>query len=472
MGARLEDLIQGWLPAGITVADMIGFMAGMSMLVTVFALWNALRSQSNFSRRVVQVTQRKESLRQAAIASRTHRERLTPATVMNAAVKSLDLLRSKHATEARMLLARAGMRSREAMIRYLFIRITLPLGLAFVVLADTVGLRLIPVPANFQFVGAMVAALFGYFAPGLFLKNRANKRGLKLQLGLPDALDLMVICAEAGLSLDAALVRVARELEPSWPDLAEEFAITAAELTFLPDRRQAFENLNQRTSLPSMRGVVNTLLQTAKFGTPLAQSLRVLAAEFRDARLFKAEEKAARLPALLTVPMILFILPTLFIILLGPAALNVIDTFSPGGKKDTPQTVTVVTHNAGGDAGGDEPAQVVEKSDPAGTGQGSGNGMLRPESASVAAGESITVLVDARKLATGFDHRVVLVRPDAPEAIADRQAFANAATPIMPAQVQVTLRAPGPGTYEVRLYYIPHFSSTYVLAARTPIEVK
>jgi tight adherence protein C len=137
-----------------------------------------------------------------------------------------------------------------------------------------------------------------------------------------------VICAEAGLSLDATLIRVSRELEGTWPELAEEFGITAAELTFLPDRRQAFENLANRTDMNSIRGVVNTLTQTAKFGTPLAQSLRVLAAEFRDARMFRAEEKAARLPALMTVPMILFILPTLFIVLLGPAGINIVDTFS------------------------------------------------------------------------------------------------------------------------------------------------
>ena len=138
----------------------------------------------------------------------------------------------------------------------------------------------------------------------------------------------MVICAEAGLSLDATLVRVSRELANSFPELAEEFAITAAELTFLPDRRAAFENLNNRTDSDAIRAIVNTLQQTAKFGTPLAQSLRVLSAESRAARLTRAEEKAARLPAMLTVPMIIFILPTLFIVLLGPAAINIMDTLT------------------------------------------------------------------------------------------------------------------------------------------------
>jgi len=157
--------------------------------------------------------------------------------------------------------------------------------------------------------------------------ERDETRAKQLQLGLPDGLDLMVICAEAGLSLDATLVRVSRELGNTWPELAEEFGITAAELTFLPDRRMAFDNLNNRTDSDGVRGVVNTLQQTAKYGTPLAQSLRVLAAEMRTARMTRAEEKAARLPALLTIPMMIFILPTLFIVLLGPAAINVMDTF-------------------------------------------------------------------------------------------------------------------------------------------------
>jgi tight adherence protein C len=147
-----------------------------------------------------------------------------------------------------------------------------------------------------------------------------------LSKALPDGLDLLVICAESGLSLDAALDRVANEIGAASPALGEELSLTSIELGFLPERRQALLNLNRRTNLPSIRGVVNTLLQTEKYGTPLSQSLRVLANEFRDQRLLKAEEKAARLPATLTVPMIMFILPVLFIVLIGPAIIKVMDT--------------------------------------------------------------------------------------------------------------------------------------------------
>jgi tight adherence protein C len=243
-------------------------------------------------------------------------------------VERLNLMRSKHATDSRMILARAGLRSRDAMIRYLFARVSLPLAFATVFLLDAYTLKLLPIPSQFRLLAAAGCAVLGFFAPGIYVRNMTTKRAKRIQMGLPDALDLMVICAEAGLSLDTTLARVARELEEAWPELAEELSITAAELTFLPDRRQAFENLDQRTDLRSIRGVVNTLAQTAKFGTPLAQSLRVLAAEYRDARIIRAEEKAARLPALMTVPMILFILPTLFIVLLGPAGINIVDTFS------------------------------------------------------------------------------------------------------------------------------------------------
>lgn len=246
---------------------------------------------------------------------------------MRAAVTRLNLLRSRHAAEARQRLARAGIRSPDAMIGYLFARLSLPSLFGCAALHSSV-LRMLPLPPDLRFMPAIAAALLGFYAPNIYLKNVAGKRAKQLQLALPDGLDLMVICAEAGLSLDATLLRLARELGASWPELAEEFALTAAELTFMPDRRLAFENLNNRTDSDAIRAVVNTLQQTAKFGTPLAHSLRILANDSRTARMTRAEEKAARLPAMLTVPMILFILPTLFIVLLGPAAINIMDTFS------------------------------------------------------------------------------------------------------------------------------------------------
>jgi len=324
---RLQDFqIEDWLPYGMGLDDAIVLLATLAVLVTVLALWQVMRPNTSFERRLQQVVEGKERLRQNLLATRRGRPRLTPAGLMRQAVTRLNLLRSRHASEARGRLARAGFRSQDAMVAYLFAQVSLPCLFGIAALADTHVLHLLPLPPQFGFVPAMAAVLFGFYAPKIYLRNVADKRAKQLQRALPDGLDLMVICAEAGLSLDATLGRVSRELGNTWPELAEELGITAAELTFLPERRTAFENLNTRTDSDGIRGVVNTLTQTAKFGTPLAQSLRVLAAEMREARMTRAEEKAARLPAMLTVPMIIFILPTLFIVLLGPAAINIMDT--------------------------------------------------------------------------------------------------------------------------------------------------
>ncbi len=321
---KLED----WLPQWLSPNDLISLLAALAVLVAFLAVWQALRGPDPFTRRYSQLARRREGLRQTAIETRRNRPQTTPAGVMNNVVTHLNLLRSKHAQDARMLLARAGIRSNEAMIRYLFARLAMPFVFGALVVANSYSTHLLPVPDKFRTLAALGAAVLGFFAPDVYINNLVKKRAHQMELGLPDALDLLVICAEAGLALDAALQRVSRELEFTWRELSEEFAITAGELTYLPDRKQAFENLNLRTNIAPVRGVVNTLLQTAKFGTPLAQSLRILAAEFRDARLIRAEEKAARLPAMLTVPMILFILPTLFIVLLGPAGMTIADTFS------------------------------------------------------------------------------------------------------------------------------------------------
>jgi tight adherence protein C len=180
----------------------------------------------------------------------------------------------------------------------------------------------------FKAYGLVAITFFmSYKAPDIFLKTKITKRSHAIRKGLPDALDLLVICAEAGLTVDAAFGRVARELGKAYPELGDEFSLTAIELGFLTDRRQAFDNLAQRIDLDAVRGVVTTMIQTEKYGTPLASALRVLSAEFRNERMMRAEEKAARLPAIMTIPLILFILPVLFIVILGPAACSINDSF-------------------------------------------------------------------------------------------------------------------------------------------------
>jgi tight adherence protein C len=458
-----------YLPYGVSVADVIALLAAAAVLAALFAVWNALRASSPFERRFSDIAHRKESLRQTALTPRRQREKLTPAGLMHEAVKRLNLLRSKHATEARTILMQAGLRSRDAVVRYLFARLCLPLVCAMLEMADAYTIHLLPVPPQYRFIGALGAAFVGYMAPSTVLKNITSRRVAKMQKGLPDALDLMVICAEAGLSLDATLNRISRELEASWPELAEEFGITAAELTFLPDRRLAFDNLNTRTNMPSIRGVVNTLLQTAKFGTPLAHSLRVLAAEFRDARMIRAEEKAARLPALLTVPLILFILPTLFIVLLGPAALGIIDTFS--GNKGGPKKVTVVVHDS---AQGDEMADqtqitevhVKDKADDVKLPPAS----VAPSSSQASVGELVTVKVDARTLDPNTKLFVAIVPVGAPDTPEDPVLLQQTSDPVLAQEMQITVVPQTAGPKEIRLYSLSSVG-TAIVAARGYIDV-
>jgi tight adherence protein C len=183
----------------------------------------------------------------------------------------------------------------------------------------------------FRRYATVAGVLIGsYKAPDIWLKNKVTKRSHAIRKGLPDALDLLVICAEAGLTVDAAFNRVSKELGKAYPELGDEFGLTAIELGFLNERRNAFENLANRVDLEAVRGVVTTMIQTEKYGTPLASALRVLSAEFRHQRMMRAEEKAARLPAIMTVPLILFILPTLFVVILGPASCSINDSFLHG----------------------------------------------------------------------------------------------------------------------------------------------
>jgi tight adherence protein C len=180
-------------------------------------------------------------------------------------------------------------------------------------------------------LGLMAGAfILGWRCPDIVLSRLAARRRLRLESGMPDALDLLVICAEAGLSLDHAIEQVARALKASSRDVAEEFAATAAEMRVSPDRGRALENMAQRTGLASLRAIVATLTQSIKFGTPLADALRILAAELRAERLARFEERAARLPVLLTLPLMAFILPSLMIVIGTPLALRIIDMLGRG----------------------------------------------------------------------------------------------------------------------------------------------
>ncbi len=174
-----------------------------------------------------------------------------------------------------------------------------------------------------KLLASVGAALFGYYLPDLFVSNRIQKRQTSIMRAFPDSLDLLLICVESGMSVEAAFNRVASEVGTQSVELAEELALTTAELSYLPDRRMAFENLASRCGHSGVRAVAAALVQSEKYGTPMGQALRVTAQENREARMQEAERKAAALPAKLTVPMILFFLPALFVVILGPAAIQI-----------------------------------------------------------------------------------------------------------------------------------------------------
>ncbi len=316
------------LPA-LLLQDETAFVALAALLgfVSVVAVWFALIEWDPASRRARLVARRQAELSSAGLAARRRRARQSTQHLATRIVRRLKLARHDGAERLRERLMAAGYRSREALFVYLTAKLLLPFLAGAGSVMALIVLDLGHLQAAPRLAALLGSALAGFYLPEIWLSNATSKRMSALRKSLPDALDLLVICAEAGLALDSALRRVADEIGRAAPELAEELALTSVELTFLPDRRQALGNLAKRVPLPMVQGVVSTLVQTERYGTPLAPSLRVLAAEFREQRIIKAEEKAARLPAILTVPLIAFILPALFVVLAGPAVIGVYDNF-------------------------------------------------------------------------------------------------------------------------------------------------
>lgn len=320
------------LPFGLVVEDVLTVLVGLAAFISVVAVWQATLVRDPMRSRVKTLESRREALRSGYIAPRKRRvpvRTVNSVGYMRQIVSKLNLLGSEQTKNTAAYLAQAGWRSKDAVVVYLFFKLVLPIVIGVLAILFLYVLQVWGLAPMQRMVAAIGAVLISAVGPNLYVKNVIQKRHAAIRKAMPDALDLLVICAEAGLTLDAALSRVSRELGRSYPELADELSLASIELGFLQERRQALENLSKRVDLAQMRSVVTTLLQTEKYGTPLAQSLRVLANEFRNERLLKAEEKAAKLPATLTVPLIVFILPALFVVLIGPAVIRMMDQF-PG----------------------------------------------------------------------------------------------------------------------------------------------
>jgi tight adherence protein C len=240
-------------------------------------------------------------------------------------VEALNLRKLFEAESSREKLRQAGLRSERHLLIYLAIRLVTPVLLAIFVFIYTSTFYADRIPPQMRLASVFVAIVAGVYLPNVVIKNLVVRRQKSIRLAWSDALDLLLICVESGMGIEPALQRVAREIGSQSVPLAEELTLTHAELSYLPDRRKAFENLGKRTGLGTVKSVVTSLIQSERYGTPLGQALRVLAQENRDARMQEAERKAAALPPKLTVPMILFFLPVIFLIILGPSAIQVME---------------------------------------------------------------------------------------------------------------------------------------------------
>ena len=322
---------------GVDVILVGTVLAGIAAAAVVFAIYAAVTVKDPMAKRVKSLNARRDELKSGIITAKTRKrqslvQRTDTTDKMKDTLQGMKVLQDSQIKIIQQKLAQAGYRNKELAVVVIFARMVLPVVLGFIGVVVLYWTDTFPEWGSFKrFMAFAALVVAGYKGPEVYLKNKSNKRTAEIRKGLPDALDLLVICAEAGLTVDAAFNRVAKELGRAYPELGDEFALTAIELSFLTERRQAFENFAYRVDLDAVKGVVTTMIQTERYGTPLASALRVLSAEFRNERMMRAEEKAARLPAIMTVPLILFILPVLFVVILGPAACSISDAFSGDG---------------------------------------------------------------------------------------------------------------------------------------------
>jgi len=319
----LEQLIDAINPTTLTMV-----FAAIAAAATVLTLAMPLVSTDSLGKRMKAVAVEREKIRQRE-RERMMQEnqrvtlRQSPKQYIQTIVDRFNLRKWVGQEEARLKLVQAGYRGQAPYITYLFFRMVTPVAtFAFAVVYVFFVLHMqqsLPVK-----LGICIAAAYaGMHLPLMILKNKIQRRQLSIKRAFPDTLDLLLICVESGMSIEAAFRKVADEIGKQSVPLAEELTLTMAELSYLSDRRQAYENLAKRTDLDGVKSVCMALQQAERYGTPLGNMLRVMAQENRDMRMAEAEKKAAGLPPKLTVPMILFFLPVLFIVILGPAAIKV-----------------------------------------------------------------------------------------------------------------------------------------------------
>jgi len=307
---------------------LVSALTAIAAFATILTLGLPYVKGNALEARMKGVAERREELRQKqrdAFAQNSRRGALrsTPISFMKATLDNLKLEKILESPGMREKLARAGFRGQGPLVTFMFFRFIMPPIVFIGALVYIFGVANLEYSFTVKFLIAVAAAGVGFYLPDLFVSNITQKRQKSIMRAFPDSLDLLLICVEAGMSIESAFNRVAQEVGTQSVELAEELGLTTAELSYLPDRRVAFQNLAERCGHNGVRAVAAALVQSEKYGTPVGQALRVAAAENREARMAEAERKAAALPAQLTVPMILFFLPCLFVVIMGPAVMSV-----------------------------------------------------------------------------------------------------------------------------------------------------
>jgi tight adherence protein C len=313
---------------GMNTELMIAGSAALSVFATIILVSWPYLVRDQLSERMAQVASERERIRlrersRLAAQNRPVSLRNEPKKLFKEIVDRFDLAKQAENGDIAQMLRMAGYRGQGPVTAFLAIRVIAPLALfAFAMFYIFIILQL-ERPFIVKFGMASIAGFLGYYVPSLYVKNKITNRQTAIRRSWPDALDLLLICVECGMGIESAFRKVSEEIGSQCPELAEELSLTTAELSYLQDRRKAYENLGERTGLDGVKGVVTSLIQSEKYGTPLGQSLRVLSQENRDMRMSEAEKKAAALPPKLTVPMIIFFLPVLFAVIITPAFIKI-----------------------------------------------------------------------------------------------------------------------------------------------------
>jgi tight adherence protein C len=303
-------------------------LAAISAFATAITILMPMLSRDRLDARMQVMATERDKMRAARLAELTKREgagrlRSTSKGFMQDIVEKLNLRQVFDTEEVRDKMKMAGLRGQAPLVAYMFFRVTLPVSITIFALIYLFVLSDYQYPPIVKFGLALGAGYIGFYLPNMFVENLVQRRQTSIKEAFPDCLDMLLICVQSGMSIEAAFAKVSGEVGPTSIELAEELSLTTAELSYLQDRRLAFENLGKRTGIPGIKAVATALIQAERYGTPVGAALRTMAKENRDMRMSEAEKKAAALPPKLTVPMIVFFLPVLFIVILGPAMIQI-----------------------------------------------------------------------------------------------------------------------------------------------------